>query len=92
MAQQAYRTVMVADDSGRVVYPLPGEVARPVPVWEETADGKRRPTDRQERDAATGLPLWEMTGMIRTARFGAVEPEMVTLRWASEDATSGAPL
>lgn len=38
----------------------------PVMPWIEGPDGKRRPGETQERDEATGLPLWTVHALIPT--------------------------
>ena len=44
-------------------------VIEPAPVWEQTADGKRRPTDAQDRNEA-GMPLWLVEVMYASEMFG----------------------
>lgn len=44
-------------------------VVEPAPVWEQTADGRRRPTDAQDRDEA-GVPLWMVEVMYASEMFG----------------------
>ena len=33
-------------------------IVEAMPEWEETPEGKRRPSDRQARNEDTGMPLW----------------------------------
>ena len=40
-----------------------------VPVWVERADGSRRPTDDQARDADTGMPLWSVEVMYQQTSY-----------------------
>lgn len=44
-------------------------VIEPAPVWEQTSEGKRRPTDAQDRDEK-GLPLWLVEVMYASEMFG----------------------
>lgn len=45
-------------------------IVEPMPEWEETAEGIRRPTDRQARDENTGMPLWAVEGLYPQTAFG----------------------
>lgn len=38
--------------------------------WEETADGRRRPSDRQARNEDTGMPLWAVEVLYVQTAFG----------------------
>ena len=42
-----------------------------VQEWEER-DGGRRPSDRQARDEATGMPLWNVEVLYQQASYGRV--------------------
>lgn len=44
-------------------------VVEPAPVWEQTADGRRRPTDAQDRDES-GVLLWLVEVMYGSEAFG----------------------
>lgn len=79
------QTFLIDSDTGAAWVPLPGMRPRPVPVWAEGSDGKRRPTDAQAADA-DGLPLWEIDVAAQVIAFGQPGAEIVTLRWA-EDGT-----
>jgi hypothetical protein len=43
-----------------------------VPEWDETPDGKRKPSDRQARDADTGFPLWQVEVLYQQDSWGRV--------------------
>src|SRR3954453_9903041 len=46
-------------------------IVEPVMEWEETPDGKRRPSkDRQARREQTGMPLWQGGGLYGQTAFG----------------------
>lgn len=53
----------------------------PVYAWEEE-NGKRRPSSRQQIDAA-GLPVWEIRVIARMDNYGRQEETFMTLRHAS---------
>lgn len=38
--------------------------------WEETADGRRRPSDKQARNEDTGMPLWAVEVLYVQTAFG----------------------
>lgn len=38
--------------------------------WEETPEGKRRPSDKQARNENTGIPLWEVEVLYIQTSFG----------------------
>jgi len=38
--------------------------------WEETPDGRRRPTESQARNADTGMPLWAVEVLYAQTSFG----------------------
>ena len=41
-----------------------------VTEWEETPDGRRRPSDRQARHEQTGMPLWGVEVLYMQTAFG----------------------
>ena len=45
-------------------------IVEPVREWEETPDGRRRPSERQARDEATGMPLWAVEVLYTQTSFG----------------------
>lgn len=60
----------------------------PVFPWVEGPDGKRRPGSEQERDEATGLPLWVVHGMVPTGE----RPTLVAVRTPARQAPQVTPL
>lgn len=38
--------------------------------WEETPDGRRRPSETQARNEATGMPLWQVEVLYTQVVFG----------------------
>lgn len=53
-------------------------VVEPAPVWEQTADGRRRPTDAQDRDEA-GVPLWMVEVLYASEAFGRQQTTTATV-------------
>lgn len=45
-------------------------IVEPVREWEETPDGRRRPSERQARDESTGMPLWAVEVLYTQTSFG----------------------
>jgi hypothetical protein len=45
-------------------------IVEPVREWDETPDGRRRPSDRQARDERTGMPLWAVEVLYGQTSFG----------------------
>jgi hypothetical protein len=45
-------------------------IVEAVNEWEETADGRRRPSDRQARNEDTGMPLWAVEVIYVQTSFG----------------------
>lgn len=45
-------------------------IVEAVNEWEETADGRRRPSDKQARNADTGMPLWAVEVLYVQTAFG----------------------
>ena len=45
-------------------------IVEPVVEWEETPDGRRRPSDRQARNEDTGMPLWAVEVLYTQTSFG----------------------
>lgn len=45
-------------------------IVEQVMEWEETPDGKRRPSKTQARDEATGMPLWGVEVLYIQTSFG----------------------
>lgn len=74
-------------DSERLGAIAAGHV-EPVMPWIEGPDGKRRPGTDQERDEATGLPLWTVHVMIA----GGDRPELAQVRVPSRECPAPTPL
>ena len=45
-------------------------IVETVQEWEETADGRRRPSDKQARNEDTGMPLWAVEVLYVQTSFG----------------------
>jgi len=45
-------------------------IVEPVMEWEETSDGRRRPSQRQARHEETGMPLWAVEVLYTQTSFG----------------------
>lgn len=45
-------------------------IVEPVMEWDETPDGRRRPSERQARNEATGMPLWGVEVLYTQTSFG----------------------
>ena len=45
-------------------------IVEPVREWTETADGKRRPSDKQARNEDTGMPLWGVEVLYTQTNYG----------------------
>jgi hypothetical protein len=45
-------------------------IVEPVMEWDETPDGRRRPSERQARNEATGMPLWAVEVLYIQTSFG----------------------
>ena len=58
-----------AVDSTRQVM-IATAIVEPVREWEETPDGRRRPSERQARDEGTGMPLWAVEVLYAQTSFG----------------------
>lgn len=45
-------------------------IVEPVFEWEEMPDGRRRPSETQARNEATGMPLWQVEVLYTQVVFG----------------------
>ena len=45
-------------------------IVEPIMEWEETPDGRRRPSERQARNEDTGMPLWGVEVLYTQTSFG----------------------
>lgn len=87
MAQN--KQVFALNEAGSVFEQVPGQKAVPVLEWETTPEGKRQPSDRQERDGQDRR-LWEQVVLMTQVVYGRDEPELVKVRWAGEPTLPGA--
>jgi len=62
-----------------------------VQEWEEI-DGGRRPSDRQARDEATGMPLWNVEVLYQQASYGRVSSVTAMVAVGSVDEPKVTPL
>lgn len=62
----------IAVDSKRQGFEATGKV-KPVMAWVDTPDGRRKSKTEQERDEATGMPLWEVQVAYDEVVFGEEE-------------------
>lgn len=58
-----------AIDSARQPMTATG-IVEPVFEWEETPEGRRRPSEHQARNEATGMPLWQVEVLYTQVVFG----------------------
>lgn len=73
-------------DSNRQAMTATG-IVEPVMEWEETPEGKRRPSkDRQARNEDTGMPLWGVEVLYVQSAFGrrSTNAATVTVEAATE--------
>lgn len=73
-------------DSARQAMTATG-IVEPVMEWEETPEGKRRPSkDHQARNAETGMPLWGVEVLFIQTAFGrrSTNAATVTVEAATE--------
>lgn len=54
-------------------------IAEPLMEWMETPDGRRRPSDVQQRDENTGMPLWQVEVLYRDEAFGRPQTVKATV-------------
>ncbi len=62
-----------------------------VQEWEER-DGGRRPSDRQARDEATGMPLWNVEVLYQQASYGRVSSVTAMVAVGSVEEPKVSPL
>lgn len=79
----ANRTIQL-DATGTVFEPLTSVKPSPVREWVNTPEG-RRPEGPQVMDDATGLPMWETSAVVSYVAYGRPAPEVVVLRYPSQD-------
>ena len=54
-------------------------IVEPIMEWEETPDGRRRPSERQARNEDTGMPLWAVEVIYRQSSWGRVSNTTATV-------------
>ena len=80
-----------AVDSNRQSMTATG-IVEAVREWEETLDGKRRPSDRQARDENTGMPLWGVEVLYTQSAFGRLSTATAKVTVGVVDEPRPAPL
>jgi len=67
-------------------------IVEPVREWDETPEGKRRPSDRQARNELTGMPLWAVEVLYIQTAFGRESTVTAKVTVDSADEPRPAPL
>lgn len=67
-------------------------IVEPVVEWEETPEGKRRPSERQARNEDTGMPLWAVEVLYIQTTFGRKSTVTAKVTVGGEDEPKPAPL
>jgi len=79
-------------DSVRQPFTATG-IVDPVMEWEETPDGKRRPSrDKQDRNENTGMPLWGVEVLYIQTAFGRRSTVTANVTVESETEPKPAPM
>ena len=60
--------------------------------WEETPEGKRRPSDKQARNENTGMPLWEVEVLYIQTSFGRRSTVTARVTIEAEDEPKPSPM
>ena len=60
-------------------------VVSALPEWEDKPEGGRRPTDRQARDEATGMPVWGVEVVYQQTNYGRVGSVIASVAVQSVD-------
>ena len=63
-----------------------------IPEWEETPEGRRRPSDRQARSEDTGMPLWGVEVLYIQTAFGRRSTVTSKVTVGSQQEPKPAPL
>jgi hypothetical protein len=66
-------------------------IVEPVTEWEETPDGRRRPSDKQARNADTGMPLWAGKVLYIQTAFVKKSTATAKVTVATQDVPKPAP-
>ena len=67
-------------------------IVEPIMEWEETPDGRRRPSDRQARNEDTGMPLWGVEVLYIQTTFGRRSTVTSKVTVGSQQEPKPAPL
>lgn len=67
-------------------------IVEPVMEWEETPEGRRRPSDKQSRNEATGMPLWAVEVLYIQTAFGRKSTVTAKVTVDAEEEPKPAPL
>jgi len=67
-------------------------IVEPVMEWEETPEGRRRPSDRQARNQETGMPLWAVEVLYIQSAFGRQSTVTAKVTVEFQDQPRPAPL
>lgn len=67
-------------------------IVEAVMEWEETPDGKRRPSDRQARDEKTGMPMWGVEVLYVQTAFGRQSTVAAKVTVGAEEEPKPSPL
>lgn len=67
-------------------------IVDPVMEWEETPDGRRRPSDKQQRNQNTGMPLWTVEVLYVQTSFGRRSTVTARVTVAGLDEPTPAPM
>ena len=67
-------------------------IVEPVMEWEETPEGRRRPSDKQARNEATGMPLWGVEVLYIQTSFGRKSTVTAKVTVDAQDEPRPAPL
>jgi len=67
-------------------------IVEEVKEWEETPEGKRRPSDKQSRNEATGMPLWGVEVLYIQTSFGRKSTVTAKVTVDAQEEPKPAPL
>ncbi|MCX6459159.1 MAG: hypothetical protein NTZ03_02500 [Actinobacteria bacterium] len=67
-------------------------IVEEIKEWEDKPGGGRRPSDRQARDEATGMPLWGVEVLYQQSAFGRISAVTAKVEIGAQDLPHVAPL
>ena len=67
-------------------------IVEEVHEWEETPDGRRRPSETQARNEATGMPMWAVEVLYIQSSFGRKSTVTAKVTVHSKDEPKPSPL